>query len=962
MRGFLAVLLAGLLVAVGAAAQPVMPGMPAAGPRQITVPFTTAAPNNWGFTRTGPTATQWQGCGLVGPLAANTPRFESDCTGNLLGFLTEPAAQNLYLNSQAPVTQSFTVTAQAYTLSAYGTGKLVLSGTCSGTLQGSGANTLVSLTFTPTAGTCTQTYTAPLTNVQFQTGTVADSRIPTTSAALTRNTDNLTVPMALYPWVQTPQGSTYAGTFAVNGLPASSAVIWGVSLDSTHYLSLNVNNSGQARFNYLAGSTVSTAYVALNTLGSPNTFAVTVTPQGIRTSINGAAVVVTANTAMPTFTTQAIGRSPYAVGSNSWMHFLSLTMRAGRASDLWLRSYGTVQAAVENSPLSDAYIAVLRGGVSGRQRTVLASAILNPFPSPVCGVPATTTCMWGQVAQALRLLAVGGTSNVATANTLLQSWAATAPTVSGYGVAGCDFVCYNQAQLGFRAYMQFNSSLTATTQTALVNFFWNWGQPYCTAANVNSTTPNVFLGSENIGSMSDASCEMAAYIGTTSFPASTFADGTTPATMLALYKARVQGWLKMQGTHGSWIEDGADYNKYTMGAVLQAYDVMPDPTAAALAQSVLDLYWAHHGEQMVGGAFSGPRTREYIVNTVTDEAMTGAPTIYFAQGTAPVGVNDPALVIMLTSTYVPAAVVYDITLDPGRGSYETYSRQLAYETAAETAGGYFTLSLSASDPGEYHDAYVTPAFAMGSMTTPLLARGSEAGGVDPWAQATAQNWWNGVVFSGALYGTNKVTCQPSSAPTGQAQNLVYAGVYAVQSKGTMICLQQPSTTYSEYFDHASVWIGNAMAVVEQDGVGHTGWVFVNGTTGYAAIKVAGPASTYSWGTPANGAVEMMPTSNAPVVIQAGQASDYASFSAFQTAVEAMTITVDTVADTITVSGAPYGAATLLANYSTYERKINGTDVTYNPAWAWNDPYISSPAWGSTPVTIAKATRTLTLNF
>ena len=625
-------------------------------------------------------------------------------------------------------------------------------------------------------------------------------------------------------------------------------------------------------------------------------------------------------------------------------------------------SLGPAVAVVVQSPLANATIAALKAVVSTTQQSILTTDAASPFPSPTCSATPDSTCTWGMAAQALRLLALGGTTNIANANTLLSSYVSTAPTVSGFGTnSSNDFFFFNPAQLIFRAYMQFRASLTTAVQNQIVGLFWAWGQGMCTTALANSTAPNIYLGSENIGSMMDSACYAAAYLAAnSSYASSTFNDGTTPAAMLALYTTRIRNWLQMQGTHGIWIEAWAAYNAYTMTAVLQAYDVMPDTIANRLAQGVLDLYWSAWAERQVGGNVGDGRVRNYITNSVVGEPAIGPYSFYFGQGTTPAGVNAPSHLSMLVSSYVPPDVAYDIALDvTGRGSYETQARELAYQTRPEDANGYFYQSLSATDPGVHHYTYVTPNFAMGSLSAPLMAYGT-------WSAVASQNWWHGVVFSGSVYGTNKVACEASNTATGgegTGNPITNAATYAVQSKATMLCLTQLNTAYSAYANHASVWIGNTMTMTEDDSVGHSSWVWVNGTTAYAAVLV--PGGTYSWGTPGSAvpnALELMPANSAPVLIQAGSATDFASFAAFQAAVRAMAISINTSANTITVASGLYGASTLVANYSTYDRSIGGQAVVYNPSWAWNSPFISSAGWGATSVTISKGGRTDALDF
>jgi hypothetical protein len=104
-------------------------------------------------------------------------------------ILLEAASTNLLLNSATVVTQAITTTAQSYTLSFYGTGTVVLSGTAIGTLVGTGTNNRVSLTITASAGSITLTVTGSVVNGQFEAGLLATSRIVTTSSSVTRAAD-----------------------------------------------------------------------------------------------------------------------------------------------------------------------------------------------------------------------------------------------------------------------------------------------------------------------------------------------------------------------------------------------------------------------------------------------------------------------------------------------------------------------------------------------------------------------------------------------------------------------------------------------------------------------------------------------------------------------------------------------------------------------------------------------------
>lgn len=168
------------------------------------------------FTRAS-TATYFDSAGVMRTAASGAPRFDYDpATLQLRGLLMEEARTNILLNSATLGTQSVAVTAQAYTLSFYGTGTITKSGAATGALVGTGAfPQRVSQTFTPTAGTLTCTVTGSVLNAQIEAGAFPTSYIPTTAATSTRVADAATMPIGV--WFNAAIGTLEAEcvTFAV---------------------------------------------------------------------------------------------------------------------------------------------------------------------------------------------------------------------------------------------------------------------------------------------------------------------------------------------------------------------------------------------------------------------------------------------------------------------------------------------------------------------------------------------------------------------------------------------------------------------------------------------------------------------------------------------------------------------------------------------------------------------------
>ena len=143
------------------------------------------------------TATRTNASGALETVASNVPRLDYMTASGTLATCpmleVEGQRTNLVFPSDVATTQTLTVTAVAHTLTFYGTGTVVLSGVAIATLTGTGVNDRVALTFTPTAGSLILTVTGTVTNWQLEDGTFSSTLIPTTTAAVTRLRDSVSI-------------------------------------------------------------------------------------------------------------------------------------------------------------------------------------------------------------------------------------------------------------------------------------------------------------------------------------------------------------------------------------------------------------------------------------------------------------------------------------------------------------------------------------------------------------------------------------------------------------------------------------------------------------------------------------------------------------------------------------------------------------------------------------------------
>ena len=191
-------------------------------------------------------ATRINASGIIEVVPANIARI--DYSNGQPAILVEPQRTNLVYPSDIATTQVRAVTAQIYTLSFYGSGSVVLSGAYDGTLNGTGSNNRVSLTFTPTAGNLTLTVSGSITNWQLEAGSNVTSLIKTVSGSVTRNADVISNTNASTLIGQT-EGSVYLELSLANLNPSKGRCFITLLFNSSTWVRFRIQNESLSTIN-----------------------------------------------------------------------------------------------------------------------------------------------------------------------------------------------------------------------------------------------------------------------------------------------------------------------------------------------------------------------------------------------------------------------------------------------------------------------------------------------------------------------------------------------------------------------------------------------------------------------------------------------------------------------------------------------------------------------------------------
>lgn len=258
------------------------------------------------------------------------------------GLMLENTATNLFLQTDAPASQSIAVAAVPHVLSFYGTGTITLSGAHTATVVGTGpypGRTVYS--FTPTAGSLTVTLSGVVQSPQLEEGPAASSFIPTSASAAARSDDIASVPLG--GWFDTNAGTlVFDGVLnhalandriveLDNGATSTRlSVLWNTVLNKPQF---QVWDSGVLQAAIAPGG-------AAIGFGGNFRVALAYSADDFAVSMNGSAAVTDTLGLVPTgLTTLRLGRSVW--GAQGLLLAKSVTYYPGRLPDAELQLLST---------------------------------------------------------------------------------------------------------------------------------------------------------------------------------------------------------------------------------------------------------------------------------------------------------------------------------------------------------------------------------------------------------------------------------------------------------------------------------------------------------------------------------------------------------------------------------------------------------------------------------------------
>jgi hypothetical protein len=555
---------------------------------------------------------------------------------------------------------------------------------------------------------------------------------------------------------------------------------------------------------------------------------------------------------------------------------------------------------------------------------------------PGAGDDCTTQVRWA-------FAALHANVNTATANQRLAALDTTAnvPDSTAFESIGC----YWAMPLLVRTYAHSTTSarLSPAAKTALENMMWRYVRRRSLYSD--ATWPNTWHihMSEN----HDAMQKSVFLLATNALRAikgdgALLADGKSLLQHQNAWRSFWKLYFLERAREGIGLEIASPaYAKHSLQNYYNVRDFGGSSLLREQAEKFLTLYWADVAQdfQRTTGVRGGAQTRAYRDKYAqTGGAQAGLrPWTYIYGWNGPKDWTDPNFITSLfpaTSSYRIPAIVSDMA---------TSATKSAFVYASRRPGQHIQDPHGEGDTLRYHigfDQYGnsnlrrytfnTADYVMGTLKVdaspppPPLSPPSRYSGLN------RQNRWMGVVFANSPDARIAVFGRGTGGDNPDLENRNgYGDILGDAGPNVMLVARDPSaeaSTGTRIFISDSIWNNGLW--------GQGGWLFMQSGNGYAGVRIA--AGGYTIVSTAFGKLLELSDMWSPIVIQLGQASEYASYTAFRSTVAAAPYSY--VNGQVTYTDTSYGWTYTIQRNSFVLPTVNGGG-SLDPAKTYSSPYI-----------------------
>lgn len=546
--------------------------------------------------------------------------------------------------------------------------------------------------------------------------------------------------------------------------------------------------------------------------------------------------------------------------------------------------------------------------VDGRLTRMMQNNVTSPWPS--------TTSSAGLASYALAAFHLD--TDLVTANDYINQFHNLYPVPDSDTI---DFDSYFWLHLIWRIYHDpaMNARLTPQARADIQDMMWRFIRTRSRTSDAQGDTW-VYHDSENHDAMQKSSfllCAEALQDAPGYGPGMVLADGQTLAQHATAWSGFFQRYFIARAGEGINAEIASPiYAKYSVGAYYNVMDFAESPVLRTLAQRFITLYWADTASDWTrSGVRGGGEARCYKDNYLRLGSQYSFDEILWGYGwhANSSTVRTYGLIPAASSYRVPEIITAGATA-PARPNYLYTSRR--FGRAGSVVGSDNFITFDSGNSNLRRDTWVTPDYTMGSLTFDMNRQ---------YTQITDQNRAMGVMFASGP--NNRVMVFGKGNATDDKS---YADLNGVTRTNCMVVQRDPNANNSGsgtlVFVPQSLW--NAR-------VETSGWLFLQSGNAYCAVRPG--SGTYTAETAASGVDLSLSNIWAPVIIQMGQAANYADFAAFRTSVIANALTF--ASNTLNYTSEAGDVFTFYANSKTTPR-VNGTTVNLNPVKTYDSPYLS----------------------